>query len=147
MSTCSLFLMGCWIYEIAVALHNMCLKLHPAKSNYWRILYSGSYCWGSPTYILQDTEDWITNDVSKGCLAMAALLSVTSVAALWKHIVCLICTVSHYSSKFLALLSAWYSYPFCIPPGWNINWVLACTPQCHLQYHFLALLMLVGNNC
>lgn len=44
---------------------------------------------------------------SKEYLHMVALLSVTSVIAVWKHIVWMICTVSHYCCKFLSILFIW----------------------------------------
>lgn len=46
---------------------------------------------------------------SKEYLHIVALLSVTSVTAVWKHIVWMICTVSHYCCKFLSILCIWDS--------------------------------------
>lgn len=49
----------------------------------------------------------LLNCFSKEYLHKVALLSVTSVIAVWKHIVWMICTVSHYCCKFLSILFIW----------------------------------------
>lgn len=93
-----------------VTFHNaQCLILKHQYSSTFRYTVSNSAC-KAQKIELQNLLDCF----SKEYLHMVALLSVTSVIAVWKHIVWMICTVSHYSWKFLSVLFIWDSYPLYI---------------------------------